>query len=49
MATLMDQNRLSAEAVPDQLPTFASIAYEDVDYERRIARTGAAEVLEGLE
>jgi integrase len=48
VATLMDQNGLSARAAADQLGHSHPSLTQDVYYGRRIASTGAAEVLEVL-
>jgi integrase len=48
VATLMDQSGLSARAAADQLGHSHPSLTQDVYYGRRIASTGAAEVLEAL-
>jgi integrase len=48
VATLMDQDGLGAKAVADQLGDSRPSLTQDVYYGRRIASTGAAEVLEVL-
>jgi Phage integrase family len=48
VATLMDQSGLSARAAADQLGHSHPSLTQDVSYRRRIASTGAAEVLEVL-
>jgi integrase len=48
VATLMDQCGLSARAAADQLGHSDPSLTQDVEYGRRIASTGATEVLEIL-
>jgi len=48
VATLMDQSGLSARAAADQLGHSHPSLTQDVYYGRRIASTGAADVLEVL-